>query len=35
MIYRQENWYIIQDNINRLVKKYGYEKLNKMLDEII
>lgn len=35
MIYRQENWYIIQDNINRLVKKYGYEKLNKILDEIV
>lgn len=35
MVYRQDNWSIIQDNINLFVQKYGYDEANRILSVLI
>jgi L-rhamnose mutarotase len=32
--YKQENWQNIYDNINALIKKYGYKQTSIWIDEI-
>lgn len=35
MIYRTDNWSLIQDNINLAIQKFGYDNFNKKLEEIL
>ena len=35
MIYRQENWKLIQKNFEKAVQKFGYEGLNRKLEELL
>jgi hypothetical protein len=35
MIYRQENWALLQNNFNELLQLVGYEKLNQILQEYL
>lgn len=33
--YKEENWKNIQKNFNKLLQKYGYEKLNQIFEDLI
>lgn len=35
MIYRKENWDLIQNNINKVIQKYGYEEFNSILENLL
>jgi hypothetical protein len=34
-LYKQENWELIYDNLNKLIAKYGYEQVNIWIKELV
>ena len=35
MLYKEENWELIQDNVNAAIQKFGYEKFNEILKDLL